>query len=285
MKRIFTILTALFCCICLFSMQAAAQSDKENLRTAKEKLEKKACDTAFFLAASVEKTKSGKVQSLLQKAYPCMISKNIRNANAIKIGDKDAPTLVVEKVEKQLVFAKANSRADSILKLDVKEDVYKKLSKKRSIDKSIKTYNEKIATAKANIVKQARLKFIKDSITADSIRMVEAEALALKMKLDSIAADSLALLNNTVVATPTATGPATGKFYIIAGSYPSEAEAIENVEKLKRKGFPNARTVNRNSDGNLRICFNVYNTQAEAVRDLENIRGKYRKDAWVLEVR
>ncbi len=261
--------------------QLSAQSDKEILRTAKEKLDKKACDTAFFLAVGLNKTKSGKVQGVIQKAYPCMISKNIRNANAIKIGEKEDPTIVCEKAEKQLVFVKANSRADSLLKLTVKEDVYKKLSKKRSIDKSLKTYNEKISSAKANIVKQARLKFVRDSIRTDSLRRVEEATLALKMKLDSIAADSIARLNNVVTTKPVA---ATGNFFIIAGSYPTEAEAIEAVEKLKRKGFPNARTVNKNSDGNLRICFNVYKTQAEAVKDLENIRGKYRKDAWILEL-
>jgi hypothetical protein len=97
--------------------------------------------------------------------------------------------------------------------------------------------------------------------------------------------------NNTVtnnqpsqnISTSATTNTINNKFYIIAGSYPSEQQANDAVSELKRTGFPDAEVVGKNSYGSYRFSYKGYSTTVEASKDLIKIRQTINPNAWIFE--
>jgi cell division septation protein DedD len=315
MKRTFVLTGIIILLFILSSGRLQAQSDKVIIKTAKAMLDRKSCDSAFFQVLTVKKTKSGKVQDIIKKAYPGLISKQLREANSIKIGDKENDQVKCEKLQQMIGVMKISSLADSLLNLNVKPDVYKQLSKKKSVDKSLSAYEKRLAASRENIIKLERLKRIQDSIAvADSIKQVHFED-SLRMAQDAALArvnDSIAALSvkknktaNTPVVkekvvtpavkgktvtpavketavTPVTTRTSGKRYYIIAGAYKTQEDAQMAVDKLKGQGFL-SEIVNKNPFGNFRVSYNSYETYEDALKDLENIKSKYSPEAWILE--
>lgn len=73
------------------------------------------------------------------------------------------------------------------------------------------------------------------------------------------------------------------KYYIIAGSYPTELQANEAVADLKKKGFSDAEVVGKNSYGSYRLAYKGYATNGEAAKDLVQIRQSINNTAWIFE--
>ena len=73
------------------------------------------------------------------------------------------------------------------------------------------------------------------------------------------------------------------RFYIIAGSFPTEQQAIDAVAGLKTKGFPDAEVVGQNSYGSYRIAYKGYATNEEAVNDLTKLKQTIIPSAWIFE--
>lgn len=277
MKKTALFLSFSFLFVLLSVDPLSAQSDREILKLSKAKLDKKVCDTAFYLVLSIKKVKSKKAQAILKRAYPCLVSKNVRKATKIVLEDNDDNKTKCDKLQQQISIMNESSNADSLFKLHVKEDVYRSLNKKKSINKSLITYSTRLEELIQNIAKQEKLKRINDSIAlADSI--MTAKALA-----DSIALAEAQLNNDSENNIKQNTNASGGKkYYIIAGYFKTENQAQAEVDKLKAKGF-NSEIVNKNNDGNLRICYNSYNNLDEARKDLIEIRKTQRPDAWILE--
>lgn len=72
-------------------------------------------------------------------------------------------------------------------------------------------------------------------------------------------------------------------FYIIAGSYPTEQQAIDAIAVLKNKGFTDAELVGKNSYGSYRIAYKGYATNEEASKDLTKIKQTINPSAWIIE--
>jgi hypothetical protein len=75
------------------------------------------------------------------------------------------------------------------------------------------------------------------------------------------------------------------KFFIIAGSYPTEQQANDAVAELKRKEFPDAEVLGKNSAGSYRIAYKGYATNGEAAKDLIKIRQTVNSTAWIFETK
>ena len=71
-------------------------------------------------------------------------------------------------------------------------------------------------------------------------------------------------------------------FFIIAGSYPSQAKADEAVAALKKTGYTNAVVVGLAPNGNYRIAFSSFATKAEANTELAKIKLT-NSSAWLFE--
>lgn len=72
------------------------------------------------------------------------------------------------------------------------------------------------------------------------------------------------------------------KFFIIAGSFPTEQKAKEAVAGLRKSGFPDAEVVGKNETGNYRIAYKGYTSNEEALKDLIKIKQSENSSAWIL---
>ncbi|MCP4552629.1 MAG: hypothetical protein GY834_11430 [Bacteroidetes bacterium] len=72
------------------------------------------------------------------------------------------------------------------------------------------------------------------------------------------------------------------KYYIIAGSFKTIANADRLVLQLKQKGY-NADVVGKNKSNNYRVYFNSYASLAETNEQLAIVRRNEIADAWILK--
>jgi len=74
------------------------------------------------------------------------------------------------------------------------------------------------------------------------------------------------------------------KYFIIAGSYPSEIKAQQEVEVLKAKGYSNAMVVGKGdikkTENMWRIAFSSYTTFEEAEKELSTVKKTY-PSSWI----
>jgi hypothetical protein len=267
----------LFSLTCLFGLLSinilSAQSDKEIIKTAKEALDKKDYESSFNQIVTLKSNKSKKATEILKKAYPGLIAKNNKKATSVKLNDKDNYSTKCEKYQTIIDAYTANANADEALKSFASPEMYKSLSKKKIIDKNVSNNTDALNRIKDDMVKK------EEQIRKDSIAKVEAYNLALEVEQKRIA-DSIAAAKKVEVSTPvTTSGP---RFYIIAGSFKSEEDAMAGVNKLKAQGYP-SQMVNRNSYGNMRISYNSFAKKEDAQKELERIKSKLQPDAWILE--
>jgi len=74
----------------------------------------------------------------------------------------------------------------------------------------------------------------------------------------------------------------TSKYYIIAGSYPTETEAKTAVAALVKSGYSKAIVVDKASNGNWRVAYQNYSNKEEAQKALDVIK-KVNKSSWLYE--
>jgi tetratricopeptide (TPR) repeat protein len=70
------------------------------------------------------------------------------------------------------------------------------------------------------------------------------------------------------------------KYYLIAGSYKTEAQAQSEVDKLKAKGYP-AEIVDKNKEGNIRISYYSYNNINDANAKMYKLKSNGITNVWV----
>jgi peptidoglycan-associated lipoprotein len=86
----------------------------------------------------------------------------------------------------------------------------------------------------------------------------------------------------TATNATTTTSTTSNTFFIIAGSYPSQAKAEEAVAVLKKTGYTNAVVVGLAPNGNYRIAYAGFATKAEATTELAKIKLA-NSSAWLFE--
>ena len=72
------------------------------------------------------------------------------------------------------------------------------------------------------------------------------------------------------------------KYFIIAGSYPTETAAKEAVSKFKTTGYPNAEVVGQANNGTWRVAYSGFKTREEAKTELSKIKQTI-SSAWIFE--
>ncbi len=71
-------------------------------------------------------------------------------------------------------------------------------------------------------------------------------------------------------------------YYIVGGSFQSEASAEKCLNGIKAKGFENASTLDKNDKGYIRVYYESFADKAEAVARLNEIKSQYNESAWLL---
>lgn len=70
-------------------------------------------------------------------------------------------------------------------------------------------------------------------------------------------------------------------FHVIAGAFQFQENAEKKAKQLLEKGF-NAAIIGKNKWGLTQVTFNSFETRAEALKALRNIKNTVSKDAWLL---
>ena len=71
-------------------------------------------------------------------------------------------------------------------------------------------------------------------------------------------------------------------YYIIGGSFLTEESANKCVNELKKIGFENASSLERNNKGNIRVYYESFAEKADALIRLDEIKRDYNESAWLL---
>ena len=71
-------------------------------------------------------------------------------------------------------------------------------------------------------------------------------------------------------------------YYIIGGSFQTEESAEKFVNILKKQGFENASSLEKNNKGNIRVYYESFAEKADALIRLDEIKRDYNESAWLL---
>ncbi len=71
-------------------------------------------------------------------------------------------------------------------------------------------------------------------------------------------------------------------YYIIGGSFQTEESAAKCVSNLKKQGFENASSLEKNNKGNIRVYYESFAEKADALIRLDEIKRDYNESAWLL---
>jgi len=293
----FTLAILMFPCVRL-----SAQNDNEIIKEAEKNLTEKDCKSAFELVVTVKHFKNKKAQAILKKAYPCVISDNLEEANKIKINDSTEILLLCLQLRELVSYLKDNEKTDSLFKERVPESTYKTYSKVKKNEKILAGYEEKLAKEEKKAFDMGKA-LVENPKPENNTKIKEPEKPAIvvvdvvvdtnKARTNGVIWNSKPLYRqteNTPVLNVNTTDaknvttvlpPSSNKFFIIQGSYKTAEEATAAVNKLKAAGYA-AEIVGLNQFGNTRVSYNSYSSRADAEKQLEVIR-KVQQDAWILE--
>ena len=71
-------------------------------------------------------------------------------------------------------------------------------------------------------------------------------------------------------------------YYIVGGSFQTEASAEKCLNGIKKQGFENASTLDKNDKGYIRVYYESFADKAEAVVRLNEIKSQCNESAWLL---
>lgn len=143
-------------------------------------------------------------------------------------------------------------------------------------------YNEEIATVETieEVVLEEEISEISDSEIAEVTSEIQAEDNLATKQLSNSATQTL---SSSVPQTLDSSVPQILKsYYIVGGSFQTEASAEKCLNGIKAKGFENASTLEKNDKGYIRVYYESFAEKADALVRLNEIKSKYDNSAWLL---
>lgn len=139
---------------------------------------------------------------------------------------------------------------------------------------SIAACSEEIATVETieEIVLEEEISEISDSEIAEVTPEVQVENILAPQQLNSSEPQLLSSSNPQIL----------NSYYIVGGSFQTEASAEKCLNGIKAKGFENASTLEKNEKGYIRVYYESFAEKADALVRLDEIKSKYDKSAWLL---
>ena len=71
-------------------------------------------------------------------------------------------------------------------------------------------------------------------------------------------------------------------YYIVGGSFQTEESAEKCVNNLRKQGFENASSLEKNNKGNIRVYYESFADKSDALIRLDEIKRDYNESAWLL---
>ena len=135
-------------------------------------------------------------------------------------------------------------------------------------------YNEEIATVETieEVVLEEEISEISDSEIAEVTPEVQVENILATQQLSNSATQALSSSVPQILKS----------YYIVGGSFQTEASAEKCLKGIKAKGFENASTLEKNDKGYIRVYYESFAEKADALVRLNEIKSKYDNSAWLL---
>lgn len=135
---------------------------------------------------------------------------------------------------------------------------------------------------------------VSEEVEVSTIKVDEV-AVDVEVAVDEISVDDEAVINEeaeTIVAvetpdlslpTPEIPSPEIpSPYYIIGGSFQTEASADKCLNAIKKLGFDKADVLEKNNKGYIRVYYESFAEKQEALVRLDMIRREYNESAWLL---
>ena len=147
---------------------------------------------------------------------------------------------------------------------------------------SIAACNEEIATVETieEVVLEEEISEISDSEIAEVTPEVQVENILATQQLNS--SDPQLLRSSATQLLSSSDPQILNSYYIIGGSFQTEASAEKCLNGIKAKGFENASTLEKNEKGYIRVYYESFAEKADALVRLDEIKSKYDNSAWLL---
>ena len=71
-------------------------------------------------------------------------------------------------------------------------------------------------------------------------------------------------------------------YFIVGGSFQTEASAEKCLNSIKKQGFENASTLDKNDKGYIRVYYESFAEKSDALIRLDEIKSQYNESAWLL---
>ena len=135
-------------------------------------------------------------------------------------------------------------------------------------------YNEEIATVETieEVVLEEEISEISDSEIVELTTEVQTEDVSATQQLSNSATQALNSSNPQTL----------NSYYIVGGSFQTEASAEKCLNGIKNQGFENASTLDKNEKGYIRVYYESFAEKADALVRLDEIKSKYNESAWLL---
>ena len=135
-------------------------------------------------------------------------------------------------------------------------------------------YNEEIATVETieEVVLEEEISEISDSEIVELTTEVQTEDVSATQQLSNSATQAL---NSSIPQI-------LNSYYIVGGSFQTEASAEKCLNGIKNQGFENASTLDKNEKGYIRVYYESFAEKADALVRLDEIKSKYNESAWLL---
>lgn len=247
----------------------------------------------YYIIAGTYKTKKlakEAVQKYQGKGYPESKFLGVTSSGNIRVSVKSYET--AEDAAKEYATVKKAIPTAKLLKKKNEKEYTDMTSKVNSILQNMSnaktvavtdvgTSITKVDTAKKVTVNTNAIK--KDTAKTVVAKKVASTNANVVNNKTTVSGSQLPTTTVTKLPTTTTTVVDTKRFFIISGSFPTEAAAQSGVAALKSKGFKDAVVVGKNDAGSIRIAYKAYSSREEANKDLTVIKTSLNPSAWIFE--
>ena len=142
--------------------------------------------------------------------------------------------------------------------------------------------SEEIATVETieEVVLEEEVLEISDSEIVELTTEVQAEDISETHQLNS--SDPQQLRSSATQLLSSSVPQILNSYYIVGGSFQTEASAEKCLNGIKAKGFENASILEKNEKGYIRVYYESFAEKADALVRLDEIKSKYDNSAWLL---
>ena len=124
---------------------------------------------------------------------------------------------------------------------------------------------------------------IEEIAVAEEVVEISSEEVVAEVTPEILETSDPEVLNSSDPETLNSSDPQILKsYYIVGGSFQTEASAEKCLNVIKKQGFENASTLDKNDKGYIRVYYESFADKAEAVVRLNEIKSQYNESAWLL---